>query len=1259
MFESEKKKLKWIIDDIKNWMRQYEPVYLFKWIELLSIHPSNQKFQIRFDFLIALLSSIHIEEFKQKKLDHKALEKFIFKFKENSDSLFQRYEDFTPFSQLKLIPYFFNREKFFFFYGQLERPYEKLRILEKIFIFDTEEEHSEFNLIKDMFKQVLEYQTKLLIRMSKIKESNHKISSKIYIPSLKFYEDLEDLIMIGDDKVLDSRFVLKIGADQGSIIENFSEILGGGFFKKIYFQLSDKEFTLILPHLQIEVFFTIYEAIVNGSKIKETMEKLIQDNLIKELGNLLKKFFGVRNFIKEIKNDKGKKITNKNDLIILRENNLLIFNLTNIFPELNSISNCYENLKKVTELIKKERMVFLELYGSNGYLIPVHEIRILNIIIYEPLSISPKRIGFNFRTSMEISVYSLMDIISIFELISSPSTFLKFMEERYKSESFITFDQIDIFASFIINNESLPSFGGDMIFLSHTWSHFYDTHLYNKYQDSIYELIEREFPGKFNIIKMWNDERELYECVDTRSFDSANIIKFEDNLIWIINPVLESPLTLEDLEIPIRVIGPLYADYMQRIINQFKEFLENYISTKRHALILIPEKICQNNPYYNQFKDHYLKVNLESPIIVKSLVYSQLKLISMVFFNDELFGEKFLDSTNNDNCKYAVRQLIYSIIENFEPNLSEYKKNLKTDEFIKKNFPNGPRDYFHESIRTRNADIKKYPPHLKLNLTDQQRILKEIESYLREQKIDKKHYNSIESKQLFNKIYSKFYKRLELLLSKYDISILYQAYKQLELVEAERQLIRIEAGMRMPSQLEDDYIEIFNQRYEELSKLSMTHRFIVENLLKFGIKGTEKFNTLDYGYVIALSFYLISISQFSDFIHNEIVEFTINIKDFHKFEEIISSSAFNYNTYKVVEFKNKLESSRDLYVSMKSESQRKNKAINASVKEKLMIENLENAFKSQFSFNFTNMMRTLSTLSTYNLELRDHSLFPLILTKKEELINNIQSNYEKQYRDLPTFTGDLINEISRDEIQSILNYLSLDFHTYDDTDNLLHLRLMKNKNRLTLCPLLKLDDQYLFGKESCNVAFNVWSYYVFNGMFPYKISEKSEISKALKNIHSHQDEMFEEECGRIALEALGKDRYILRLKNFQRISKNLPKFPESGEIDLLAVNPRTKTCFILDSKNYFLRLNPSNIKNEIHRFIDGSKSDLKKLLQKEEFVRLNFALFLEYFKIKDQYSWKFKKGFVIKHNFPSAYIPSIDADFIFQNELESYLKITI
>ena len=164
------------------------------------------------------------------------------------------------------------------------------------------------------------------------------------------------------------------------------------------------------------------------------------------------------------------------------------------------------------------------------------------------------------------------------------------------------------------------------------------------------------------------------------------------------------------------------------------------------------------------------------------------------------------------------------------------------------------------------------------------------------------------------------------------------------------------------------------------------------------------------------------------------------------------------------------------------------------------------------------------------------------------------------------------------------------------------------------------------------------------------------ISIALQELHSFQDIIFEDECGDIAKEALGEEYYVIRLKNFLRISPQLAKYPDCGEIDLLAVNPQTKTCFILDSKNYYLKLNPYDIKNEINRFINNKKSDLKKLEKKENFVRNNFSLFLDYFGINDRQNWKFKKGFVIKYNFPSAYVKDIDADFIFQSDLDSYLK---
>ncbi len=82
-----------VIKNVKTWMSEYNPSVLNKWITVISIHPSNQIFNIRFEFLLAILTSIDNEEFKNHKLDYQSLNSFISKFKKETDSIFFKVED--------------------------------------------------------------------------------------------------------------------------------------------------------------------------------------------------------------------------------------------------------------------------------------------------------------------------------------------------------------------------------------------------------------------------------------------------------------------------------------------------------------------------------------------------------------------------------------------------------------------------------------------------------------------------------------------------------------------------------------------------------------------------------------------------------------------------------------------------------------------------------------------------------------------------------------------------------------------------------------------------------------------------------------------------------------------------------------------------------------------------------------------------------------------------------------------------------------
>ena len=396
-----------------------------------------------------------------------------------------------------------------------------------------------------------------------------------------------------------------------------------------------------------------------------------------------------------------------------------------------------------------------------------------------------------------------------------------YLQISLSSGRFFTFDQIDIFAAFYNNNESLPAPGtGFISFTTHLWSDFYNKHLMEKYEDFIYELIEQDIPNKFTDVKKWMDSQDLYECIDKRDLFSANIIKLNDRLIWIFNPHIDPILKSEDYEVAMRVIGPLYADYIQRIIKPFEELLSRYTPIKEYSIFLTPHKICKTKPFLNKFERDYSKVNEENPIVVKSFINTYSKLISNVFYNHEFWGDKFSGSNNNENARYAIRQLIFSIIEYFEPHLSEEEAYNKTDNFLTANFINSERDYYLEAIPTGNINIKKYPSYLKINSTDQEKVIKEIEAYLREKNFSQGHLTPEESKNLFNEIYLTFYEKLKDILSQFDVSILHYAYKQLESVEGKRYLIKLEAGMKNPSQIDDLYKKYFEKNYDEINKLS-------------------------------------------------------------------------------------------------------------------------------------------------------------------------------------------------------------------------------------------------------------------------------------------------------------------------------------------------------------------------------------------------------------------------------------------------------
>lgn len=452
----------------------------------------------------------------------------------------------------------------------------------------------------------------------------------------------------------------------------------------------------MLPQLHIELLPSIFLDIIINSSDTEKLTSNIIRNQISRFRFYCGRFFSPKNLIIAIGN-KTERFSKNIDLLILFDDYLLLFKLLNpLSKEISEgINEAHELLEHCVKRIQNEEDVYFAVDENNSYKIPTKELHIITITIFESIRSGFFQIKMNFRTDFSKQLFSLRDLIAMFELLPSKHSFIKYLQEREQyREKFFNVNGINILALYLMNNESIPDSGEDKIFLyPHFWIDYYSKHLFDKYKDNIYELVEKDYPHKYNLVKKWNQDRDLYECIDTYTLQGANIIKTENRLIWVFYPPQHQNLDHEDFRFAMRVIGPMYSDYLQRILTPLNELLASYSGYTLHGLYLIPLRMCENNPQVEKFKEIWLKVDLNNPIIVTSFVNADLKLISLIFYDFKLWCEKFNNSQKNDNCRYAIAQFIISIIDLNEAKRSEKEKVDKMEKFLRLHFKESEKDF--------------------------------------------------------------------------------------------------------------------------------------------------------------------------------------------------------------------------------------------------------------------------------------------------------------------------------------------------------------------------------------------------------------------------------------------------------------------------------------------------------------------------------------------------------------------------------------
>ncbi len=1252
----------------------YSKKEFYQWLTVSMIHPSNQKFGNRYELIIHTLISINEDKFSNNLLTREKFEEFISWFEKEYSNNFIMMEDFVPFKQTNLIPLFLDGQKYYFFYGSSERPYEALKQFHEI-VFSVNIE--ELNDIKSEFLFSLQRQTDILTNLS----SDYEAKSEtifMYIPSIEFFNnyksffevDSVDIKHLHNSKKIpplsETEKMFDIGVDNSISDSNIPQLdindieledslsfyeMGINNFNGLYTEI-DNQFFITPFESHIETIYTLTEKIIYNEKFQST--DLIDNSMHQRIMEMLSYFFTPPHRLDGLM-DTSKNIYSKyfDTLAQIDAAKVVLFKFVPHSNDLQSsiddiVDKSFEELKKMK--LADELFMFRferekHMINMNQISIDMSEIKV--IVIFEKLTLN-YMLGFQDDwKEKNISIYNSLDIKPILKLLSEKKSdnntaLWQYLEAEKKQSSHdnnpFQMDALDSFALYY-KNESFAIMGKQpdlMMFDTHSWSGFYHEYLYSKYQDNIYELVESSYPNKFN--KITHLGNSTYEYIDTSTLDGGRCIKYNNKLIWIGYPSNGFSLKEEEMR-----VSMFMADFLSFYIDRYKEFIYRFlkafkfdINTQDLTIVVFPNTVVKQNKDLEHLLSYANKINDNEPVIfnsyIRKVIYNEVFVgvfcSSSLQKLENIFG--YNDKFNPEI--YIFEKLINSLLQAL--NIQPPKELVPL--FIKSIWDLKERAFVVKSTQTNNSRLSKYQNPLTIQPSFIANVNQEMVNYLKEIKVEIKEHWEDDAKKLNNQIFEFLQQKLEEIISQFDNSILLYAYKQIEYIEGKRQNDKTQMEFDVQKYIAFDINERHNEERLEVSELAVSAKHILHTILKVNPKGSKNISEQDWYYLMAFSKIINETIQRSDQLHYRLAKTGIEITHSYELIDIDESSEIDLHEHYKQTTNSQIISSKNKSTMKESPKEEKTTNTSSPFNEQLNI-----AWKKEYNFYLEDMIKVMMALGQF--EIKKDSYFPLSFLSIEDIFQHLKNTFKETI---------LINDVEK-----ILDFLSLNFDTYTKYKYIDYSidRLMKKKERLNLSPFIKIENKYLFGHQLLLNSINGWFQPLVEGDVPFSIDETSLVKKELTKIHDKLDKDLEVLTCKEAINSLSEEFVRCNIDKFQTLSKKFPQKPPCGEIDLLAINPNTKTIFVMDAKNVNKKLHTSAIDRELNKFLKGKKSYLIKLNKKFDFIEKNKNEILNHFKIEDKSGWKIEKGFVVNTIYISAFYKE-KVDFVLIDDLASFLQ---
>lgn len=414
----------------------------------------------------------------------------------------------------------------------------------------------------------------------------------------------------------------------------------------------------------------------------------------------------------------------------------------------------------------------------------------------------------------------------------------------------------------------------------------------------------------------------------------------------------------------------------------------------------------------------------------------------------------------------------------------------------------------------------------------------------------------------------------------------------------------------------------------EMTKLSVSLRFLIELCSSFKDNGNKKISFYDLNRDIAISSQIIEWAYADDLLHYNMISSNITLLDSNRIGfDKTAANRINMLMKKTMLIKNSvkgIENSKRLGIYLPK------------------VEDDGDCFKKAFNEEFGYSYDDYTEVTVTILELFGDNYDNLIKITVEDVMNNVQKEISKE------ITAIILDSLSLEERSDFLKpkapYVLEDVYPWRFNRGL----------SLTRKPFVKINNEYIVGYRTLINSVHFLLSLINEG----KLKSNTKLMKDYESIRNNvKGKQFNEQVYNYLLSF---DSLIVK-KNLKKVNKKFISDKNNntlGDIDVLYISIKKKIIGVIETKNFNISKNYYEIQNEYKEMFDqnNSKCFYNKHKKRVNWVNEHINDFIEEFNLPKG-KWKIRDMFVVEDYILSKKTYNVDVNIHTLRDLDEKILL--